>query len=136
MAKSSGKKKTNKLSNIKNTICSINGAEKTRQLHVKNEIRIFFNTIHKNKLCICILPSLICLPHCPQSNAQNQNSSQANFKIVSCHKGSDYISLLPGRHLAQKHQNIYQMGWCQACQWGSCLHFLISYCIIPVISHF
>ena len=28
----------------------INGAEKTGQLHVKNKIRVFFNTIHKNKL--------------------------------------------------------------------------------------
>ena len=29
---------------------SINGARKTGQLHVKSEIRTFFNTIHKNKL--------------------------------------------------------------------------------------
>ena len=28
----------------------INGAEKTGQLHVKNEIRTSFYTIHKNKL--------------------------------------------------------------------------------------
>ena len=33
------------------TVSSISGAEKTGQLHVKkNEIKTFFNTIHKNKL--------------------------------------------------------------------------------------
>ena len=32
------------------TVSSINGARKTGELHVKNEIRILFNTIHKNKL--------------------------------------------------------------------------------------
>ena len=36
--------------NRSKTASSINGAEKTGQLHVKNEIRTFFNTIHKNKL--------------------------------------------------------------------------------------
>ena len=32
------------------TASSINGAGKTGQLHVKNEIRAIPNTIHKNKL--------------------------------------------------------------------------------------
>ena len=32
------------------TVSSVNGAGKTGQLHVKKEIRTFFNTIHKNKL--------------------------------------------------------------------------------------
>ena len=32
------------------TASSINGAEKTGQLHVKNEIRTLSNTIHKDKL--------------------------------------------------------------------------------------
>ena len=32
------------------TASSINGAGKTGQLHAKNEIRSFFNIIHKNKL--------------------------------------------------------------------------------------
>ena len=32
------------------TVSSIGGAQKTRQLHVKNEIRTLCNTIHKNKL--------------------------------------------------------------------------------------
>ena len=31
-------------------VSSINGAGKTGQLPVKNEIRTFFNTLHKNKL--------------------------------------------------------------------------------------
>ena len=31
-------------------VSSINGAGKTEKLHVKNEIRTFFYTIHKNKL--------------------------------------------------------------------------------------
>ena len=32
------------------TASSINGAGKTGQLHVKNEIRTLYNTIHKEKL--------------------------------------------------------------------------------------
>jgi len=32
------------------TVSSINGAGKTGQLHVKNEMRTFSNTTHKNKL--------------------------------------------------------------------------------------
>ena len=32
------------------TVSSINDARNTGQLHVKNEIRTFFNTIHRNKL--------------------------------------------------------------------------------------
>ena len=32
------------------TVSSINGAGKTGQLNVKNEIRTFFSTIYKNKL--------------------------------------------------------------------------------------
>ena len=32
------------------TVSSISGAGKTGQLHVKNEIRTFPSTIHKNKL--------------------------------------------------------------------------------------
>ena len=32
------------------TVSSINGAGKTGQLHVKNEIRTLPNTIHKDKL--------------------------------------------------------------------------------------
>ena len=32
------------------TVPSISGAGKTTQLHVRNEIRTFSNTIHKNKL--------------------------------------------------------------------------------------
>ena len=32
------------------TASSINGAGKTGQLHVKNEIRTLLNTIHKDKL--------------------------------------------------------------------------------------
>ena len=39
-----------RLNNEGNTISSINDTGKTGQLHVKNEIRTFFNTIHKNKL--------------------------------------------------------------------------------------
>ena len=34
------------------TASSINGAGKTGQLHVKNEIRTLLNTIHKDKLKI------------------------------------------------------------------------------------
>ena len=34
------------------TVSSTNGAGKTGQLHVKDEIRSFFNTMHKNKLKI------------------------------------------------------------------------------------
>ena len=36
--------------NEEKTASSISGAGKTRQLHVKNEIRILLNTIHKCKL--------------------------------------------------------------------------------------
>ena len=38
------------ISNGEKTAYSISGAGKTGQLHVKNEIRIPLNTIHKNKL--------------------------------------------------------------------------------------
>ena len=34
------------------TVSLINGAGQTGQLHVKNEIRTFFNTIHNKKLQI------------------------------------------------------------------------------------
>ena len=34
----------------KMTFSSTDGAGKTEQLHVKNEIRTFFNIIYKNKL--------------------------------------------------------------------------------------
>ena len=36
--------------NGKKTASSINGAEKTGQLHVKNEIRTLLNSIYKDKL--------------------------------------------------------------------------------------
>ena len=36
--------------NGKKTGSSISSAGKTGQLHVKTEIRTFFNTIHRNKL--------------------------------------------------------------------------------------
>ena len=36
--------------NGEKTVSSISGAGKTEHLHVKNEIRTLFNTIHKNKL--------------------------------------------------------------------------------------
>ena len=32
------------------TVSSVSGAGKTAQLHIKNEIRTYPNTIHKNKL--------------------------------------------------------------------------------------
>ena len=35
--------------NVAKTASSINGAGKTGQLHVKNEIRMLPNTIHKDK---------------------------------------------------------------------------------------
>ena len=38
--------KTARLYNGEKTISLINDAEKTGQLHIKNEIRTFFNTIH------------------------------------------------------------------------------------------
>ena len=34
------------------TVSSTNGSGKTEQLHVKTEIRSFFNSLHKNKLKI------------------------------------------------------------------------------------
>ena len=39
-----------RLYNGEKTISSISGAGKTAWPHVKNEIRTFSNTIHKNKL--------------------------------------------------------------------------------------
>ena len=36
--------------NEEKTVTSKNSAGKTGQLHLKSEIRSFFNTIHKNKL--------------------------------------------------------------------------------------
>ena len=36
--------------NGEQTVSSISGAEKSGQVHVKNEIRTLSNTIHKNKL--------------------------------------------------------------------------------------
>ena len=39
-----------KIYNGEKTVPSISGAGKTEQLHVKNKIRTFSNTIHKNKL--------------------------------------------------------------------------------------
>ena len=40
-----------RICNGEKIVSSINGAGKTGQLHVKkNEIRTFFNAIHKNKL--------------------------------------------------------------------------------------
>ena len=36
--------------NGEKTACSISGAGKTEQPHVRNEIRILPNSIHKNKL--------------------------------------------------------------------------------------
>ena len=46
--------------NGEKTVSSISGAGKTGQLHVKkNEIRTFFNTIHKNKLKINVRPDPI-----------------------------------------------------------------------------
>ena len=40
-----------RLHNVAKTVFSTNGPGKTRELHVKeNDIRSFFNTIHKNKL--------------------------------------------------------------------------------------
>ena len=41
-----------RLYNGAKTASSINGAGKTGQLHVKNEIRTLLNTIHKDKLKI------------------------------------------------------------------------------------
>ena len=41
--------KETRICNGAKTASSINGAEKTGQLHVKNEIRTLPNTIHKNK---------------------------------------------------------------------------------------
>ena len=38
------------LHNVVKIVSSTNDAQKTEQLHVKIEIRLFFNTIHKNKL--------------------------------------------------------------------------------------
>ena len=38
-----------KLYNGEKIVSSINGAWLTGQLHIKNEIKIFFNTIHINK---------------------------------------------------------------------------------------
>ena len=42
--------KESRLYNGGKTVSSINGAGKTGQLHVKNEMRTFSNTTHKNKL--------------------------------------------------------------------------------------
>ena len=39
-----------RLHNAGETVSSTNGAGKTGPLHVKNEIRSFFNSKHKNKL--------------------------------------------------------------------------------------
>ena len=39
-----------RICNGENTGPSISGAGKTKQLHVKNEIRTLTNTIHKNEL--------------------------------------------------------------------------------------
>ena len=36
--------------NEEKAVFSVRGAIKTRQLHLKNEMRTFSNTIHKNKL--------------------------------------------------------------------------------------
>ena len=43
-------KKEARLYNVGKTVSSTNGAEKTGQIHEKNEIRPFFSTKHKNKL--------------------------------------------------------------------------------------
>ena len=42
--------KVARIYNGEKTACSISGAGKTGQLHVKDEIRKLPNTIHKNKL--------------------------------------------------------------------------------------
>ena len=42
--------KETRIYNGEKTVSSISGAEKTGQLHVKNEIRTLPNIIHKNKL--------------------------------------------------------------------------------------
>ena len=39
-----------RLHNVGKIVSSTNGAGKTGPLHVKNEIRSFFNSKHKNKL--------------------------------------------------------------------------------------
>jgi len=41
-----------RLHNGRKIVSSIHGAGKTGLLHVKNEIKTLFNTIHKNKLKI------------------------------------------------------------------------------------
>ena len=41
--------KETRLDSVGKTVSSTNGAGKTDQIHVKNEIRSFFNIIHKNK---------------------------------------------------------------------------------------
>ena len=38
-----------RLHNVAKTVSSTNGAGKTGELHGKNEIRLFFNTIHTQK---------------------------------------------------------------------------------------
>ena len=42
--------KQTRLDSVGKTVSSTNGAGKTDQIHVKNEIRSFFNSTHKNKL--------------------------------------------------------------------------------------
>ena len=42
--------KETRIYNGEKIVSSISGAEKTRQLHEKNEIRTLPNAIHKNKL--------------------------------------------------------------------------------------
>ena len=42
-----------RIHNGKMIASSVSGAQKIGQLNVKNEIRTFCNTIHKNKLKMC-----------------------------------------------------------------------------------
>ena len=44
--------KETRIYNAEKTVSSISSARETGQLHAKNEIRTFFNTIYKNKLKI------------------------------------------------------------------------------------
>ena len=57
------------LHNVGKIVSSTNDAQKIEQLHVKNEIRLFFNTTHKNMLKV--IKNLNIRPDAGEKHKQN-----------------------------------------------------------------
>ena len=65
-----------RICNGEKTVSSISGAGKTGQLHVKNEIRTFSNTIHKNKL------KMDQIPKCKARHYKSLIAKQAEYALT------------------------------------------------------